>query len=245
VRGRTRTVAELTAEDRCEMLALFATCFDGVTPERFTADLADKTHVITLTDPAGRLEGFSTLALYPATPRGETLHVAASGDTLVHPRAWDRSILPAVWIDAVHRLHRETRDEAPGPRLVWLLLTSGFRTYRFLPVFFRDFWPRPGVADDDLADLAAALARERYGDSYDETTGIVRFPEPQVLRPELGRLPEGRRRDRHVDFFLAANPGHDAGDELVCVTDLSPDNLTPAGRRMVARGRRLTAEPKG
>ncbi len=40
-------------------------------------------------------------------------------------------------------------------------------------------------------------------------------------------------------FFARANPGHEGGDELVCLTSLDDDNLTPAGRRMLARGRRL------
>lgn len=245
MKGRTRPLTELTPEDRREMLALLGSCFDGVTAERFAADLADKTHVVTLFDDAGRLEGFSTLALYPTELDGEPLTVVASGDTLVHPRAWGRSVLPAVWIDAVHRLHRRLGREGESRRLVWLLLTSGFRTYRFLPVFFRRFWPRPedgrraNEIDDGLPALARALAAERYGPLYDETTGIVRFSEPQILRPELAGPPNGRRRDPHVELFLRANPGHGAGDELVCITDLGPDNLTPAGRRMVARGRRL------
>ena len=40
--------------------------------------------------------------------------------------------------------------------------------------------------------------------------------------------------DPHVAFFLKRNPGHGDGDELVCLTELSDDNLTRAGRRMVA-----------
>lgn len=238
-------MAGLTADERREMLVLLQACFHGVTAERFAADLADKDFVVLLDDPAGRLEGFTTLALYDAEHRGESLTVVASGDTLVHPRAWGRSVLPAVWIDAVHRLHRKLGEERrEDRRLVWLLLTSGFRTYRFLPVFFRRFWPRPdgGEGDDELSALARSLATARYGPLYDEATGIVRFPEPQVLRPELADLPEGRRRNPHVDLFLRANPGHAEGDELVCVTDLSPGNLTAAGRRMVARGRRLARD---
>jgi hypothetical protein len=28
------------------------------------------------------------------------------------------------------------------------------------------------------------------------------------------------------------NPHHEQGDELVCITQVHPDNFTPAGRRM-------------
>ena len=34
--------------------------------------------------------------------------------------------------------------------------------------------------------------------------------------------------------FAALNPGHVRGDELACVTELTPQNLTSAGRRMAA-----------
>ena len=33
-------------------------------------------------------------------------------------------------------------------------------------------------------------------------------------------------------FFAQRNPGHAAGDELVCLTEIHPDNLTRAGRRV-------------
>ena len=65
---------------------------------------------------------------------------------------------------------------------------------------------------------------------------MVRFPEPQRLRGDLAGIPPGRRKSPHVDYFARRNPGHADGDELVCLTELSDDNLTPAGRRMVARG---------
>ena len=37
----------------------------------------------------------------------------------------------------------------------------------------------------------------------------------------------------HIAFFLATNPGHVRGDELVCLTELCDENLTRAGRRMI------------
>ena len=60
-----------------------------------------------------------------------------------------------------------------------------------------------------------------------------RFAQPQKLRGALKTVPDGRANDPHVAFFLAQNPGHAKGDELVCLTELSDENLTRAGRRMV------------
>jgi hypothetical protein len=77
------------------------------------------------------------------------------------------------------------------------------------------------------------LAQERFGKQFNPDTGVVRFINPQKLRGGLEEIPAGREIDPHVSFFLSHNPGHAEGDELVCLTDLAPENLTAAGRRMM------------
>ena len=61
----------------------------------------------------------------------------------------------------------------------------------------------------------------------------MRFERPQILRPHLAGIPPQRMDDPHVAFFVRRNPGHIRGDELACLCELSEDNLTRAGRRMV------------
>ena len=120
----------------------------------------------------------------------------------------------------------------------WLLLTSGYRTYRFLSVFFRTFYPRYDEKTPAAAQaLLDAVAAERFGARYDSATGLVRFEHPHTLAHDLVVVPTGRTADPHVKFFLARNPGFVAGGELACLTRIHDDNLTPAGRRM-ARTRR-------
>lgn len=220
---------DLTAAERESMYALLDAHFLGVTPERFERDLADKTWALLLEE-EGHLRGFSTLHLWETTPPGEPpCTVVYSGDTIVERGAWGSAALPRSWIAAVRKL----REHHPQGRLWWLLLTSGFRTYRFLPVFWRDFWPRydTGTPPDAQARMSF-LARERLGDLYLEDRGIVRFPEPQKLREGLDDVPPGRLGDPHITFFLERNPGWREGDELVCLTEIAEGNLTEAGRRM-------------
>jgi hypothetical protein len=127
------------------------------------------------------------------------------------------------------------RDRLPRGRYYWLLLTSGFRTYRFLPVFWREFFPCfERATPPDAQRLLDHLAHERFGAQYDSGSGLVRFTQQQRLRAELNRIPESRAAaDPHVNFFARRNPGCAQGDELVCLTELRPENLTAAGRRMV------------
>lgn len=221
--------ADLSAKQRNEMFELLAQHFNGLTREQFERDLAEKNWVILLTR-GERLVGFSTLLAYEAVFNGQTVSVIYSGDTIVAPEAWGTTALSRAWIACV----RQLREQYPREKYYWLLLTSGFRTYRFLPVFWREFYPRFDIATPvNQKNLLDQLACERFGEQYDSEKGIVRFKQPQKLRSGLDTVPTGRSTDPHVAFFLNRNPSHALGDELVCLTELTDENLTRAGRRMI------------
>jgi hypothetical protein len=230
VRGELVARAEVSSGVQDEMFALLSGQFEGVSRPGFEADLAGKSHVVLLRSPDdGRLRGFSTIDIYRRTVEGARVGVVYSGDTVVDGGGGMGSSLSRIWIGAVNLLRREAGLE----RLWWLLLTSGYRTYRFLPMYWREFHPRWDAPIPAAAHrLREALAEDRFGSLFDPGTGVVRFPEPQVLRPGLAGIPAARLADPHVAFFARANPGHGAGDELVCLTELAESNLTPAGRRM-------------
>ena len=225
--GRTVERHLLGDADVRGMFALLSASFSGVDERTFVEDLGEKSHAIVLEDDDGVLRGFSTLLVYRTTAAGADATVVYSGDTIVDREWWGSPALAVSWLGAAWGLTSRAR----AGNVYWLLLTSGFRTYRFLPVFWRDFYPRFDGSPEPKA-LADALARERFGDRYDAAAGIVRFNRPQVLVPELVDVPAGRTDDPHVDFFLARNPGYVRGDELVCVTNIGAHNLTPAGRRI-------------
>ena len=222
---------EILVPQKAAMFRLLTEHFDGVTPERFARDLAEKSLAL-LIERGDQLVGFSTLLSWSTKFEDTPLNVIYSGDTIMSPQAWGTTALPRAWVAGVESL----RAGLPEGRCFWLLLTSGFRTYRFLPVFWKEFFPRFDVATPGtLQRLLAKLGSERFGSEFDAANGIVRFQNPQRLRAGLKEIPEGRDGDPHVSFFLSRNPRHADGDELVCLTELHPDNLTAAGRRMTHR----------
>jgi hypothetical protein len=224
---RLAPCAELAASSKSEMHALFVEHFDGVSFAQFNRDLVEKDLALLL-EREDRLVGFSTLLAYTTVFEGESINVIYSGDTIVSPDAWGTAALPRAWVAGVESL----RLSLPSARCFWLLLTSGFRTYRFLPVFWREFFPRyDSSTPPEMQRMLNHLARERFGSQFEN--GIVRFSKPQQLRRALQKIPQGREQDPHVSFFLARNPGHARGDELVALTEISAENLTPAGRRMM------------
>lgn len=221
--------ADLTELQRESMFQLLARHFEGVTREQFARDLAEK-NLALLLNRNDRLVGFSTQLAYTTDFKGESVNVIYSGDTIVAPGAWGTTALPRAWVAGVNAL----QATLPPGRCFWLLLTSGFRTYRFLPVFWREFFPRyDSATPDEMARLIEQLALERFGSQFNSATGVVRFTNPQRLCAGLENVPAGREQDPHTLFFLARNPGHSSGDELVCLTEICPENLTAAGRRMM------------
>jgi hypothetical protein len=236
LRGRVAETRALDAGVRHTMFTLLTSHFVGVDQPTFERDLKEKSHVILLEDDAATLRGFSTMVVYESRAVAGPIWVVYSGDTIVDRAWWGTPALARTWIRTVRQL-----APANATDVYWLLLTSGFRTYRFLPVFFRDFHPRHDAATHPAQQLLRALARERFGDQYDDASGLVRLRKPQVLTPDLIALPAGRLTDRHVSFFLAQNPGFVDGDELACLARIDDSNLTAAARRMT-RGASATEE---
>ncbi|CAN1213202.1 N-acetyltransferase domain-containing protein [Tumidithrix helvetica PCC 7403] len=224
-------VADLNLSDRQEMFELLTSYFKDVTWDVFQTDLNRKNWALLVKDETSSiLKGFSTCYLLHTCFAGEAIDVVYSGDTIVDPSAWTSTILPRAWIASINFLHHQYCAQT---KLYWLLICSGFRTYRFLPTFWKEFYPRyDGVTPACTAALIDHLAQVYYGDFYQPATGIVRFPHPQILQDSLIEIPKGRQSNSHIRFFEANNPGYRQGDELVCLTEVRYDNLTRAGQRM-------------
>lgn len=231
LRGRVWEADQLSRGDKDRMYALLAEYFANSTRARFEQDLAEKEWVIVLSDPVrGQIQGFSTLMKLHAVFDGQPVVAFFSGDTIVHKDFWGETELPRLWSRYVFGLCSTIRDA----RVYWLLICSGYKTYRFLPVFYREFYPTYRYpTPPSVKRLLDALALQKFPSEYDRERGVVRFAHATPLRRGVAEITIQRLRDPHVDFFVAANPGYREGDELACLTELNLSNLTPAGRRMV------------
>ncbi len=227
---------EVDEETQIAMYELFSKQFENVSFEQFLEDLEQKNWVLLLRSDDGVLSGFSSMHIYDVTVDNRNLTVVFSGDTVVDSESWSDSALSYYWMGAIDYLRRLHRKE----RLYWFLLVSGFRTYRFLPVYSQFFFPRYDQSTTaDIQRMMDVIASERFGDSYDAQTGIVRLGVPAILKEGYRGIPENRLKDPHIAFFADKNPGHEKGDELVCFAELSEDKFTRLGRRMLTKGRKL------
>jgi hypothetical protein len=153
-----------------------------------------------------------------------------SGDTIIAPSHWGDQELRRGWC----RFAAAALTAEPGIPLYWFLITKGYRTYRYLPLFFRNFFPHyDHETPDNLQALLNAFARQKFGPAYDASSGLVRFPETHgQLTEELSEVPPHRAKDPHVRLFLQRNPGYVKGVELACITEISHENIQPFARPM-------------
>lgn len=213
------------------MFELYALNYADVSEQIFRRDLEQKTDVLLLTDTDSLLRGFTTLEIYTSDAAGRPVRVLFSGDTVIDPAYWGSPGWALEWIRFAGTIAR--RHDTP---LYWLLIVKGHRTYRFLPAFAKHYIPHHKAPEppDDRAMLSA-LAREKFGASFDSALGVVRFPTPQGrLVDELADVPAKHRKLGAVAHFLNLNPGYRNGDELVCLCRLAPDNLRPLAARAFA-----------
>ncbi|RIK75114.1 MAG: hypothetical protein DCC68_21740 [Planctomycetota bacterium] len=232
-------VHALAPGDRAAMFDLMRSHFANVRRERFDADLDDKRWAILVFDAARRLCGFSTQTLFEAAVDDRCVLVLFSGDTVVERRHWGDPALTAAWGSFALSLV----DEHPDQELYWLLISKGFRTYRYLPLFFREFHPRydepmrtPSTPrTHDLRRVLDCVAARRFGAAYAAAAGLIRGDAAKDrLRPELADIRPGRLADPHVRFFVERNPHYAEGDELCCLAPLSRENFTDAAMRVIA-----------
>ena len=216
------------------MFELYVRYYDATSPDLFRNDLTEKDWVLLMHDPEGRLKGFSTLALLETEMRGTRLRALFSGDTIIDHRHWGQQALAFAWIRFAGRL----KAQAPEVPLSWFLVVKGQRTYRYLAAFTRSYYPHWGRATPGpLQSLIDHLARQRFGSAYQPDLGVLRFGASRGhLKPAWAQIPSAELRRPEVAFFCQRNPGYIRGEELVCLTELCPDNLRPLARRLFLQG---------
>ena len=240
--GRLVRVADVTDSERNEMFSLMETYYEHMDRSVFEADLDEKQWVILLQDPRDSVvHGFSTQMMLDLVVDGRPVRALFSGDTIVDHEHWAQNPLAQVW----GQLALSLIDANRSAQLYWFLITKGYKTYRFLPVFFHEFYPcYDGPTPAWASRVIDALVRHKYPTAYNSAAGIV--PADHFgcrLRAEVAEITSQRLRDPQVQFFAEKNPGHARGDELCCIAPLTRENFTSAAYRVIGSNPALSQCP--
>lgn len=221
----------LTPTERGEMYAVFVRYYENVERCRFEKDLEEKNWIIQLRNEEQQIVGFSTLQVYEHCGSLGPALVLYSGDTIID-RAYRRNGDLAGAFG--HLLLRTIRENQLFP-VYWLLTSKGVRTYRFLPVFFKTFFPAFNQQNGArLKVLIDEIAAAKFGADYSPQTQIVSHHGQRDWLCSAEQDPQlFQRSDPHICFFLQKNPGYPHGDELACLAEISEDNLNSRAWRVI------------
>lgn len=198
------------------MWALFRLYYAEVTREHFERDLFEKRDVIVLTDTGdGSLQGFSTLLVYDRRVMGRRVVAVFSGDTIVHQDYWGQTALQRTFLGYIMR----TKLKHPFVPVYWYLISKGYKTYLLLSRNYLEYWPRHDKATPAWQQAVIdQLSRDRYGDAYDASSGVLRFAgDDGRLRDGVSPIDRELLEAPDIRFFVERNPGHSEGEELCCI----------------------------
>jgi len=223
LRSRIVATSDISHADASDMFAIFSRHYDCVTRARFLSDLAEKDCVLTLRDDLDQICGFSTQKLLRISVNGVPVRAVFSGDTIVDRAHWGEQELGRCWCRYVSAIYAEE----PDIPLYWFLISKGYRTYLYLPLFFERFYPTYEAPTPDFEQTVLdTLASLKFPNGYRPEAGVIEFTKSQgQLKPHLAQVPERRLRHPHVRFFLERNPRFASGCELACLAEISPSNM--------------------
>ncbi len=228
------SINQLEIENIENMYQLFANYYEGTNLENFKRDLLKKNYVLRVYNENRLIVGFSTISNYITSYQGEKLQVIFSGDTIMANAYWGNSTLAFNWLKFAGTL----KASSPHLPLYWFIIVKGHRTYRYLPVFSKVFYPNHQFPTPAFEQgLMDKLAFDAFSQHYDPSTGIIHFPYSQGhLKKSFAKIPTSLLKRPDIQYFIKKNPNYYLGDELVCLCKLEQDNLKPLSKRLFIEG---------
>lgn len=224
---------DLERQTIAQMYYLYSQYYDATNADIFEQDLNKKTKVLLITN-NHKIIGFSTILQFETNFEQRQLQILFSGDTIMHQQFWGNPILAFSWL----RFAGSAKAERPTLPLYWFIIVKGHRTYRYLPTFSKNFFPNYRQTTPAFEQgLMDKLAKDQFGNNYDCQQGIIRFEHSQGhLKKTYAAIPDNQAKRKDIAFFVERNPNYTRGEELVCLCELSVENLKPLSKRIFLDG---------
>lgn len=234
--GRVLPISAISPAMKETMFSLFQRHYENVSWEQYNIDLSKKNYILLL-EHESTILGFSTQQILETTFQEKPIRILFSGDTIIDKEYWGEQELVRLWCTFAGQVLGQ-KSSIP---LYWYLLSKGYRTYLYLPVFFKEFFPHyqreTPLFFKQLMDFVSFLL---YPDHYCPEQGTLIFKQSQGnLNQELSQIPPSKQHHPHVQFFLQKNPNFALGNELVCMALISVQNMRSFAATHVAKGMEL------
>jgi hypothetical protein len=210
--------AEIAEQDRAMMFLLMRKYYADITSAQFERDLSEKDAVIILRDPAGVIQGFSTLLNRMVKTSRGSVRTVFSGDTVVEKEYWGSKDLGVAFLKYLFL----QKVKQPFQPLYWMLMSKGYKTYLLMANNFREHYPRyEERTPAHIQDIMNAFYGEKFGASYDARTGIITPHDCRLREGVAAVTDELRRKVPRIEFFASKNPRWADGYELACIAEMT------------------------
>ena len=222
LRAETFAISSLSKKIMQVMYNLYSEYYEEAGEDIFFHDLNGKDYAILLLDNNDEIKGFTTIELMNEIYKGKEIRIIFSGDTIIHHEYWGEQTLPLAWCEFAGKV----KAESPNTPLYWLLITKGHRTYRYLPIFFSEYYPNRNLEiPEEMQKLIHYLSEKKFDRAYRTESCTLHHSTPQGhLKAEWADA-ERFPKNKEIQFFLSKNPDYAKGAELVCLAELSEKNL--------------------
>jgi hypothetical protein len=224
-------VANITELQKHEMFYLLESHYENMYWSDFVMDLIEKQWAILLFTFDNKLVGFSTQLLIMPEDNTEFNNclVLYSGDTIIAHDYWGSITLPVAFLQLVSMI----QTAHPNKKIYWMLISKGLRTYKFLSVFLKEYYPcYCSQTPLFIKDLMRYMGSKKFGKNFNLQKGIIEADSTSQYLKEIYQ-PEEKSENQVASFFYSSNPGYYKGDELLCLAEISDNNLHPFIKRMV------------
>ena len=217
-------ISGLTIQNKKDMYGLMTKVYYGENWDKFLSDMSQKDYALVLYNESSNIVGFTTIEIFDF----EGKIIIYSGDTVIDENFRGDIELMRAWWRFSYTVQMKYHDK----KVLWLLISKGWRTYKFFPMFLKEIYPTYKYdTPKEIQDFIDRLSVSKFGNCY--KNGLVIPNEPDRLKSGENDIPEKRAGDYDVKFFLEKNPEFYKGNELVCLAQLSVSNLTNAGLRLL------------
>lgn len=227
--GNVIEVSKLEEELIKQMYELMNEFYVNVDREVFINDLYEKDYILLLKDVEKKLRGFTTIMIREVDVV-EKVVIIYSGDTIIHKDFWGTFELPRVWFRAIFNL-----TNGYDCRVFWILLTKGYKTYKFLPAFMKTYYPNYKESTPKFEkDIIDTFCTQKFGDLFDKESGILLMNgKKDSLKEGVADIEEKHLKNQCIKFFCERNPGYIYGNELVSISELSRENLRKMSKKFI------------
>jgi hypothetical protein len=227
--GKIIEIKLLTEQDKKTMFSLMEEFYDDTSFPVFMEDLKEKDYCILLFDINNIIKGFSTQKIMSVEVGAEKVYGVFSGDTIIHKDYWGGLELYKLFAEYFIGYGKRYKS------FYWFLISKGYKTYRMLPLFFKEFYPnykeKTPVYEQEIINFFGSV---KYPEEYDKESGVILYKGiKDKLKEGVADITEKQLKDKNIIHFLKLNPEYFKGNDLVCIARLTEENLRPAVKRLL------------